>query len=55
MPYEYRYSIFLTTEEADGGAKVEEMENPYYGLRKPREQLNSSPFFVSDLLIVSRS
>ena len=28
------------------------VENPYYGLRKPRKQLRSSLFFVSDLFIM---
>ena len=28
------------------------IENPYYGLRKPRKQLRSSLFFVSDLFIM---
>ena len=28
------------------------VENPYYGLRKPRKQLRSSLFFVSDLFLM---
>ena len=28
------------------------VENPYYGLRKPRKQLRSSLFFVSDLFVM---
>ena len=28
------------------------IENPYYGLRKPRKQLRSSLFYVSDLFIM---
>ena len=28
------------------------IENPYYGLRKPRKQLRSSLFYVSDLFVM---
>ena len=28
------------------------IENPYYGLRRPRKQLRSSLFYVSDLFVM---